>query len=196
MDYVPKKELSPYKNQFNEAIKHIKSKINYSFQYRLVGSAKRNLVLRHHNKGFDLDYQIIFNQSIKGQDYKALKMEFMEEFNSYFTKKGYKYAEDSTSAITIKRIEDSKIHDGYDITLISSESDGLHILRYIDDKKTMMGLELIKQSLQFQKRYSEIKGPEQWSELREIYKWKKENNVDGKKSFSLLAEAVKELFDM
>jgi hypothetical protein len=195
MEYVTKKELSPYKEQFNDAIKYIKGKIDCKYQYRLVGSAKRNLVLRHHNKGFDLDYQIIFNQSIKGQDYKAIKKEFMGAFNSFFTKCGYKNAEDSTSAITIKKIDESEIHDGYDITLLSPESDGLHIIRYIDAKKTEMGLELIKQSSLYQKKYSEIKGTEQWSILREIYKTKKENNNEGKKSFSLLAEAVKEFFD-
>jgi len=195
MEYVTKKELAPYKQQFNEAIEFIKEKVDYKYQYRLVGSAKRNLVLRHHNKGFDLDYQIIFNQSIKGQDYKAIKQDFMDAFNLFFKERGYKYAEDSTSAITIKKIGENEIHDGYDITLLSPESDGLHIIRYIDVEKTKMGLELIKQSFFYQKKYSEIKGTEQWSKLREIYKTKKENNKEGKKSFSLLSEAVKELFD-
>lgn len=196
MEYVTKKELSPYKQQFNEAIEHIKGIIDYKYQYRLVGSAKRNLVLRHHNKGFDLDYQIIFNQSIKGQDYKAIKQDFMDAFNSFFTKLGYKHAEDSTAAITLKKINENEIHDGYDITLLSPESDGLHIIRYIDAEKTKIGLEFIKKSFFYQKKYSEIKGNEQWSKLRDIYKAKKENNSEGKKSFSLLSEAVKELFDL
>lgn len=195
MEYVTKKELSPYKQQFNEVIEHIKGIIDYKYHYRLVGSAKRNLVLRHHNKGFDLDYQIIFNQSIKGQDYKTIKQDFMDAFNTYFTKKGYKHAEDSTSAITIKKINENEIHDGYDITLLSPENDGLYIIKYVDENKTKLDLVLIKKSKVYQSKYKDIKGSDQWNKLREIYKSKKENNNENKKSFSLLIESVKELFD-
>jgi len=199
MEYVSKNDLKPYKRDFNDAMKVVKKSVNNeSFYYRLIGSAKRNLVLRHHNKGFDLDYQIIFYTSIMGrssEDYKNLKRQFIDAFNKYFTTKGYEYAEDSRSAITIKKLENNVIHHGYDVTLISTEDDGLYILKYETEQKEELSFKIMKNSKVYQSRYNEVKGTVMWNDLREKYKFKKNNNTENKKSFSLLVEAIKEVLE-
>ena len=181
MEYVSKKDLAPYKKLFNEAIKYVHTNLpSLSFYYRLVGSAKRNLVLNHHNKGFDLDYQIIFNQSIqsrKSDELIAIKNSFRKTLDDFFVNKGYDYAENSTSAITIKNKQESKIINSYDVVLISPEDDGLYIFKYIDTEKTLMNLSKIHNSFRFQKQYNQIKGNSMWSSLRDIYKYKKNNNI-------------------
>lgn len=194
MEYVPKKDLKPKKDLFNESIKFVRDNLkDYSFSYRLVGSAKRNLVLNHHNKGFDLDYQIIFYYSIQGQDLKTIKTDFMNTFDDFFVPRGYEHAEDSTSAITIKYLEGEKIDHSYDIVLISPEDAGLHIIKYKDDGKKELYLAQIKNSNTFNANYKKIKGNDMWADLRKTYKQKKEKNCQEKKSFSLLIESVNEV---
>ena len=199
MNYVDKKKLQPYKDLFNEAMMFVHDKIDeYKYYYRLVGSAKRNLVIEHHNKGFDLDYQIIFYESIQPKSSKELieiKNRFRNIFNEFFVNKGYNYADDSTSAITIKYPDDSKIINSYDVVLLSPENDGFHVFKYQNEEKTIMSLVKVKNSLSFQNNYKKIKGNDMWSLLREKYKYKKNNNTEQKKSFSLLIESVNETLE-
>lgn len=199
-DYVKKAELSPFKLLFNEAMVYVHKEISdLKYYHRLVGSAKRNLVIEHHNKGFDLDYQIIFYKSINPKSSKELidiKKRFRNAFNNFFVNKGYEHGEDSTSAITIKNIDNSKIINSYDIVLISPEGDGLQIFKYQNDDKTLMNLTQIKNSLIFQHNYNTLKGTKQWMVLREKYKHKKINNNEFKNSFSLLIEALQETLDI
>jgi len=197
MDYVRKKLLTEYKKLFGEAVKYVRTQVPYNFYHRLIGSAKRNLVLEHHNKGIDFDYQIIFNQSFKGEDYQQIKDDFLEAFKEFFVERGYEYAEDSMSAITIKKLNNGKIHHSYDITILSPEPDVLHIIRYETQQKEIMILKPMKKTYKFRERYKKISGTEMWGSLRDIYKYKKTLNVgsEEKKSFSLLAEATKEVLD-
>ena len=200
MNYVNKKDLQPYKDLFNEAMMFVHDKIDeYKYYYRLVGSAKRNLVIEHHNKGFDLDYQIIFYESIQPKSSKELieiKNRFRNIFNDFLVNKGYNYADDSTSAITIKYPDDSKIINSYDVVLLSPENDGFYVFKYQNEEKTIMNLVKVKNSLSFQNNYKKIKGSNMWSLLREKYKYKKNNNEKQKKSFSLLIESVNEILDL
>ena len=52
-EYVSKDEVRPYKELFEEVFreiqKELKKKNGLTFSFALVGSAKRNLVVRHHN---------------------------------------------------------------------------------------------------------------------------------------------------
>lgn len=185
-NYVNKADLKPYKELFNEAMKYIRSTvIDLEYYYRLVGSAKRNLVIEHHNKGFDLDYQIIFYKSIQPKNSSELikiKQDFINAFNDFFVNKGYNHADDSTSAITIKNVDESKIINSYDVVILSPESNGLFIFKYQDEAKTQMCLNQVKNSLEFQKNYKKIKGAENWSILRNIYIKKRKTITQNKRS--------------
>lgn len=198
--YKSKKETMEYRKLFGEAYKYVKSTLdNYKFFYRLIGSAKRNLVLEKPNKGFDFDYQIMFYETLVGRrsdELKAIKREFRHAFDNFFVSKGYKNGEDSRTAITIIKLENNQIHHSYDITLLCpsvSNKNEILIMRYADQEKTIMTLNEMRKSIVYNERYKLIKGSEKWSELRIKYKKKQEDWNGEKKSFSLLMETVNEI---
>jgi len=198
MNYKSKKECKEFKSLFYNAYKYVNEVIDdYSFYFRLIGSAKRNLVIEKPNKGFDFDYQIIFYQSIvglKSHELMELKKRFRDAFDDFFLSKGYKNGEDSTSAITIKKLVNNVIHHSYDITLMSYNSnDVLCIMKYFDKHKTILGFNEMRNSPMYNERYKKIKGSKKWAELREKYLEKQEKHNGEKKSFSLLMEAVNEM---
>ncbi|MFW6002316.1 MAG: hypothetical protein ACOCQD_03165 [archaeon] len=198
MRYKTKNETREYKKRFNSAMEYVQNKIpDLSFYYRLIGSGKRNLVIDKPNKGFDLDYQIIFYHSLSGlksQELIAIKDRFRKSFDEFFVEKGYKHGEDSTSAITIVKLNGNKIDHSYDITLMSPNANGsLSIMKYQDSDKTTMGLNEMKKSIEFNKKYNAIKGASKWKELRDKYLEKQKRNNGDKKSFSLLLEVVNDI---
>lgn len=62
--YVLKSETKIYKKNFYELFQKLQKEFakDFSIYFCLVGSSKRNLVIKHHNKGFDLDYYIIIRK--------------------------------------------------------------------------------------------------------------------------------------
>lgn len=198
MKYKTKKECKDFKKLFYEAFDYVNAAIDdYNFYFRLIGSARRNLVIDKPNKGFDFDFQLIFYTSIiglKSSELIALKYRFRNAFDNFFIDKGYNHGEDSTSAITIKKIENTKIHHSYDITLMSNNSnDVLCIMKYLNKEKSIMGFNEMKKSQTYNDKYKLIKGTEKWAELRGKYLDKQEKHNGEKKSFSLLMEVVNEI---
>jgi hypothetical protein len=203
MEYVKKNETTEYRELFKQAFFEVANAVSdLKYYFRLIGGAKRNLVLDKPNKGFDFDYQIIFYKSLLGEKSSsqliAMKTDFRLAFDRFFLPRGYQHGEDSRSAITIKRLnQDGSIHHSFDITLLSpsknAEDKHLHILRYEDDKKTKLTWNQMGKSIIFNEKYKKIKGIGKWNELRDRYKEKQEIWNGEKKSFSLLMEVVNEI---
>ena len=84
MEYVSKNEIKPYRKQFEEKllppIRKECKKNGLTFEHNLVGSAKNNLVVRHHNKGFDCDYQLTLRKNKKNLDPNTIKDYFSKLF--------------------------------------------------------------------------------------------------------------------
>lgn len=201
--YVSKNEVKLLRKQFHQWMDKIHNNLKncgISFTYILVGSAKRNLVIRHHNKGFDCDYQIKITANKKDLNAFEIKNCFINELNKIITVKGYKNCEDSKSAITIKKIGyDSKIDNGYDIVIIQDTSEGLRVLRNTKEgqKPSNYKFELLPEMDNYKERFLQIKGHDMWKSLRDIYYKKKitelRNCLTSKKSFQILNEAVNEV---
>ena len=114
-EYVSKSEYQPFKLEVDKILKSIQRALKenniLTFQFNLIGSAKRKLITRikNGNKGFDLDYNIdiqrILNDKYKNP--KLLKQTFIKLFDDYFDD-SYEYAEDSTSVITIKKLNKAR----------------------------------------------------------------------------------------
>lgn len=201
-EYVPKAKLKPLKSLVNDFFRLGNGKDllkKYKCYYRLVGSSKRNLVLydESKNEGFDLDYQIIFYNYIESDSNKmiSIKNEFRFELDKYLTKFDYKDGEDSTTAITYKKVMDSKIITGFDFVLMMPMNDyTFATFRYSDSKKTIMQLAKVRDSQQFNAKYKEIKGSYA-KELRNMYREEKNKDCTKKSSFSLLVECVNRIFE-
>lgn len=205
--YVPKEEVRPLRKQFHEWMQSIHDQLKdkgVSFTYMLVGSAKRNLVVRHHNKGFDCDYQIKITRNVNSLEEKELKDLFRNALNNVIKKKGYSDCEDSTSSLTIKKKGDkSDIEHSYDIVILTQDKDGVKILRY---HKPPAGdgdyvFEPLSDMSSARENFQRINGKEMWDKLRDVYYEKKMNELTdncrtGKKSFQLLNEAVNEVLQI
>lgn len=171
-----------------------------SFTFMLVGSAKRNLVVRHHNKGFDCDYQIKITRNSLGLEAKELKDLFRNMLNKVVKKNGYSDCENSTSSLTIKKKGDkSNIEHSYDIVILTQDKEGVKILRY-NKLNGKYIFELLHDMSDAKENFNRINGSHAWEKLREIYYIKKTNelteNRTGKKSFQLLNEAVNEVLQI
>ena len=197
--YVSKDEIKQYKDLFDNIIFKIRKDIKregITFTHNLVGSGKRNLIVRHPTKGCDLDYQILLQKNSKALSPKDIKDRFRILFNKY-KPSGYSDCEDSTSALTMKRKDTklSKIVFSYDIVILR-DRDCLEIIRrsapneYVWNKLKMMN--------GFNMRLKQICSSQMWNELRNRYYKKKIKQMNGetdKKSFQLLNEAVNEVLN-
>lgn len=202
--YVSKEEVKPYRHLFHQWMEGIRDFIKengISFTYMLVGSAKRNLVIRHHNKGFDCDYQIMITRNKKNLCACKIKHLFMDELNKFVTKDGYTTCKNSTSSITIKKIGENGISMSFDAVILIKENNLLKILRYNKDSLTedkyKYGFETLPDMKEFSNNLMKIKGQQLWNKLRDLYYQKKmielTENKTGKKSFQILHEAVNEI---
>lgn len=205
MKYMTEAEIHPWHKKFIDWIESIRNEVRskgITFECQLVGSAKRHLVIPHHNKGFDLDFQIIIHKNKINKDEEQLKQLFMGLLNPLVTAEGFEDCEDSTSSITIKMIDkyQSKIKVGYDVVILKTHKTGdtehTSILRhYRKEKPERWAFEQLPDMTDASKQFAKIRGADMWQDLRKRYYDKKTKNKDDKKSFQLLHEAVNETLE-
>ena len=199
-DYVPKNEVKPYREIFQEWMKCIRKTLKeegISFTYVLVGSAKRNLVIRHHNKGFDCDYQIRIMKNMNNLNAKSIKMLFINELNKIVGDNGFNDCADSTSAITIRKLGDkNNVKFSYDVVILRENADKIEILRNSKEtgQESDYKFEALPEMTNARKNFHKINGNTMWKLLREKYYNKQMSyKYSNKKSFQILNEAVNEV---
>ena len=200
-EYVSKNEVRPYEELFEEVFreiqKELKKKNGLTFSFALVGSAKRNLVVRHHNKGFDCDYQLYLQRNKQELSAEEIKKLLIKKFDEKMPNE-FDYCEDSTSSITIKKkiTKQSKIEFSYDIVIMDLYEDASYILRKNGSGQYIWNQ--LPDFTSFEDDYRQIEGSDMWEDLRQCYYDKKIAKNNGspkykdKKSFQLLHQAVKE----
>ena len=200
-EYVSKDEVRPYEELFEEVFreiqKELKKKNGLTFSFALVGSAKRNLVVRHHNKGFDCDYQLYLQRNKQELSAEKIKKLLIKKFDEKMPNE-FDYCEDSTSSITIKKkiTKQSKIEFSYDIIIMDLYEDASYILRKNGSGQYVWNQ--LPDFTSFEDDYRQIEGADMWEDLRQCYYDKKIAKNNGspkykdKKSFQLLHQAVKE----
>ena len=200
-EYVSKNEVRPYEELFEEVFreiqKELKKKNGLTFSFALVGSAKRNLVVRHHNKGFDCDYQLYLQKNKQELSAEKIKKLLIKKFDEKMPSE-FDYCEDSTSSITIKKkiTQQSKIEFSYDIVIMDLYEDASYILRKNGSGQYVWNQ--LPDFTSFEDDYRQIEGADMWEDLRQCYYDKKIAKNNGspkykdKKSFQLLHQAVKE----
>ena len=202
-EYVSKNEVKPYRKIFDKMMADIRESIRkkgITFTYQLVGSAKRNLVVRHHNKGFDCDYQIVIHKNKNNCTATEIKMLFGQLLNKV-RPDGFSDVQDSTSAWTMRKTdsENSRLIFSYDIVILRQDKNGVHIIRQ-DKKNEKTGYfwNLLPDMNSADAGISAIKGAQKWNELRKVYLQKKTEKIEqgkykDKVSFQLLNEAINEV---
>ena len=198
LEYISKKAIkeSKCKQIFTNVIHKVQKDIRnegVTFSYNLVGSAKRNMIIAYPNKPFDCDYQIFLQKNKKQLSPKLIKEKLIASFNENLPQ-GFKSCENSTTAITIKKVDtDSKIAFSYDIVIIDANSNPPLIIRRNENIYTWNELPDMRD---YATNLSKIKGAEMWKILREHYLQKREAQSHGKyptkKSFQIFNEALVE----
>lgn len=202
-EYVSKNEVKPYRKIFDKMMADIRENVRkkgITFTYQLVGSAKRNLVVRHHNKGFDCDYQIVIHKNKNNCTATEIKKLFGQLLNKV-RPNVFSDVQDSTSAWTMRKTdtENSRLIFSYDIVILRQDKNGVHIIRQ-DKKNEKTGYfwNLLPDMNSADAGISAIKGAQKWNELRKVYLQKKTEKIEqgkykDKVSFQLLNEAINEV---
>jgi len=200
MEYLFRGYIRQYREQFDKIIQDVKIKMGseWTFNYYLVGSARRNLVLDS-NEGFDLDYHLELHKYPQSMSHKDIKMEFKDAFDKVVPNYELRPCEDSTHVLTTKHFEGDQLKYSYDIAIIRNEA----MAQILKNEKANNGngpyhFVDIPNGSNFHDRYSQIKGSKMWNDLRDNYKIKKETQHKDKKefrclSFSLLISSVNEI---
>ena len=202
-EYVSKNEVKPYRKIFDKMMADIRESVRkkgITFTYQLVGSAKRNLVVRHHNKGFDCDYQIVIHKNKNNCTATEIKRLFGRLLNAV-KPDDFSDVQDSTSAWTMRKTdsENSRLIFSYDIVILRQDKNGVYIIRQDkENKKTGYFWNPLPDMNSADAGISAIKGAQKWNELRKVYLQKKTEKIErgkykDKASFQLLNEAINEV---
>ncbi len=221
-EYVPKEEWKPVYEELLEIIRKLQDEVreDFTFQFRFVGSSKRNMITRDPttNKGFDFDVNIEVNDP--DEDYSPEEIRQILRlgldrvthpnafpgswyvpvftYRSLFSTPGYDYAEDSTRVLTIKvkDRQNARILHSCDFCIVYNCSDGRQ--QYIRYDKAQGSYSWEYQPKGYQNlpgRIDWIKRHHLWGDVRDLYLYKKNTNTDpGKHSRSIFAETVNEVW--
>ena len=207
-EYVPKAEWPPARENIIELIHLVQDEVrsSFTFTYEFIGSAARKMITREvdGNVGFDFDVNIRVNDDEGKFKPKQIRNILRTAFDRFAKRFGYGYGEDSTRVITLK-VKDranSRILHGCDFAVVNdyTDNEGKQRQKYIHFNKkqgTYGWQEQPKGYYLMLKRMAKIKRcPGLWNEVRDVYLDKKCRNEDpGKKSRSLFAETIKEVFE-
>ncbi len=205
-EYVTKKEYLPVKKELIELINLVQDEVRdyFTFRFDFIGSASRNMITRDNdsNVGYDFDVNIEVNDANNNYSAKELKNKIMQGFNKHKNKFNYDYCEDSKRVITIK-VKDkrnSRILHSCDFAIVNNyeDSKGYH-QQYVHFNKNQNTYEWQDQPQGFymlDEKIEWIKDNGYWQEVRERYLDNKNaNNNPNKKSRSIFAETVAQIFN-
>lgn len=208
-EYVTRAEYKPVRKELEEIIhraqKFMREKYDTTFQYRLIGSGKKHLITRVKggNGGYDFDYNLILPGNGYGYHNKAkiIKDRFMEAFQFAVKETKYKPPENSTSAVTIKAVNQvqSKILHSCDFAIIyyptDNTDDGYMYLKKWKDGRYSFEVRDLSQKADH-KLSKILKRSGGWNIIREEYlKLKNKNRDSDKHSYILYLEAINNVYN-
>ena len=208
-EYVTRAEYKPVRDELEAIIhrvqKFMREQYDTTFQFRLIGSGKRHLITRVKggNGGYDFDYNLILPAPSEGYRYnaKVVKEQFLVAIR--FAVKGTKYKapEDSTSAATIKVVnqKQSKILHSCDFAIIyyptEDPDDGYKYLKNWKDGTYSFEMRNLSHKAEY-KLYSILEYSDGWNCIRKEYlKLKNSNRDPEKRSYVLYLEAINNVYN-
>ncbi len=206
-EYVTKKEYQPVKNELIELIKLVQDEVReyFTFRFDFIGSSSRNMITREVNGNIGYDFDVNIRVNDDNEDYSAeeIKNILIKGFNAHNRKFNYDYCEDSKRVITIK-VKDkinSKILHSCDFAVVNDYFDnfGNECQEYIHHYKQSNAYQWQDQPNGYyliQEKIKWIKQKRLWQYVRDLYLEKKcTNNNPNKKSRSIFAETISEIFN-
>lgn len=200
--YVTKAEAKPEKDELYKIIHEVQDLVRdyFTFQYKLVGSACRNMITRDlkSNIGFDFDFDLEINDY--DENYTAAEIRYIMKnaIDRIAPRYGYKHCEDSTRVLTIKKVNTftCQILHSCDFALVYKCGDGRQQYIRFNKKKNNYIWEYQGSGYKnLDRKIKWLKHNEYWGELQDYYIDKKNlNNNPDKHSRSIFAESVNEIY--
>ena len=202
-EYVTQREAAPYREKFLEILREVQDLVRdkFTFSYYFIGSSSRNMITcdRSTNKGFDFDINLCVNDDDEEFDAEEIKKTLMRAIDQTAVPRGFRYCEDSTRVITLKKngAPWNRIEYSCDFAIVNDYThNGEHCQQYIHFNKKQGTYTWQDQPhpCYLNQKVNWIKGQGLWGEVRDIYLDKKNNNTNpDKRSRALYAESVNEV---
>ena len=199
--YVTKKQAAPLKRELLEFVREIQNEVKskFTFEIKFVGSSSINMITydKKGNKGFDFDIDIRVNNK-HNLSPEEIRNTLFNAMRNNIKDTSFSKLEDSTCVITIKAIskQRSKIKYGCDFAIVLNNDDPIKKYRRFNKKKGNYTWEERGKDYCIDDKINRLTQNGFRQELRDYYLDKKNKNKDpNKRSRTLLAESVNELYD-
>ncbi len=199
--YVHKNEWKEVKDNLEEIISKVQNKVksHFTFQFSFIGSSSRNMITCDfsQNVGYDFDVDIVVNDDDEKYDAKKIKHILMNAFQKIILSYGYDYCEDSTKVFTIKvkDKEKSKILHSADFAIVRHRRKKTQYIRHNKGQGSYNWADKSGGYHTLPDKEYYLKGCGCWNEVRDRYLEKKNENYSNKKSCSLYAETINDLYN-
>lgn len=179
-NYVTKAKAKPVRDELYAIMQEIQDIVRpcFTFQIRPVGSSSRHMITydRNSNIGFDFDFDLEINDDEGNYSPKEIRHIIKNAIDQIAPKYGYKFCEDSTRVLTIKKVNTytSRILHSCDFALVHNcENEKQQYIRF--NKKTRnYTWELPGKGFKdLEKKIRWLKHNGYWEELRNYYLYKK-----------------------
>lgn len=200
--YVTKAQAKPVRDELYEIIHEVQDIVrpDFTFQFRPVGSSSMNMITydRKSNIGFDFDFDFEINDDNENYTPTEIRHIIKNAIDQVAPRYGYKYCEDSTRVLTIKKVNTFTCEILYscDFAIVYNCRDGRQ--QYIRFNKVQNNYTWEYQGNGFKNLENKIawlKHNGCWGELQDYYIDKKNrNNNPDKHSRSILAESINEMY--
>ena len=198
-----KRAYSECSDIVNQLVQELKN-YNIDAQMNVVGSKKRNMITQNENEAIDFDFNLLIKNSEFYQNASDLKEDIREAFNEVLAANGWDDCDDSTSALTTKKMAyktGNKTPFSIDVCIVKQNQYGLH--RLIHRKIGSFSMDQwywnqVSNSQRLLEKEAALK-PDYWQEVREAYLRKKNmylirSDYDHP-SFKCYIEAVNEIHE-
>lgn len=199
--YVRRKEAQPIKDELYQILYEVQNPVRdkFTFSFKPIGSSSRNMITYDpkSNIGFDFDINIEVNDDDENFKPKEIRTIIRNAIDRVAPRYGYKYCEDSTRVLTIKKVNiiTSHIIHSCDFAIVYNCTDGRQqYIRLNKDNNYYSWEYQGKGFVDLDKKIDWLKKKKLWKKLQDYYIEKKNSNENpDKHSRSIFAESINEM---
>lgn len=199
--YVRRKEAQPIKDELYQILYEVQNLVRdkFTFSFKPIGSSSRNMITYDpkSNIGFDFDINIEVNDDDENFKPKEIRTIIRNAIDRVAPRYGYKYCEDSTRVLTIKKVNiiTSRIIHSCDFAIVYNCTDGRQqYIRFNKDNNYYSWKYQGKGFVDLDKKIDWLKKKKLWKKLQDYYIEKKNSNENpDKHSRSIFAESINEM---
>lgn len=199
--YVSRKEAQPIKDELYQILYEVQNLVRdkFTFSFKPIGSSSRNMITydAKSNIGFDFDINIEVNDDDENFEPKEIRTTIRNAIDRVAPRYGYKYCEDSTRVLTIKKVNTftSRIIHSCDFAIVYNCNGGRQqYIRFNKENNYYSWEYQGKGFIDLDKKIDWLKNKKLWKKLQDYYIEKKNSNENPDKySRSIFAESINEM---